>query len=72
MEYLILPKYPKPKIQHAMRASDEARKQGLHSGFETQGRRYQNYNTGVSMIPEKDLCLPIFLQEALHSAEILK
>ena len=29
-----------------------------HSGFEAQSRRHQKYKTGVSVAPQKDLCLP--------------
>ena len=31
------------------------RKQGIHPGFETQGRRHQKSKTGVSVAPRKGL-----------------
>ena len=30
--------------------------QGIHPGFETQGRRHQKSKTGVSVAPRKGLC----------------
>ena len=29
-----------------------------HSGFETQNRRHQKSKTGISVAPQKDMCLP--------------
>ena len=34
-------------------AGEEARKRGIHPGFETQGRRHQKSKTGVSVAPQK-------------------
>ena len=32
--------------------------QGIHPGFEIQGRRHQKFKTGVAVAHEKDLCPP--------------
>ena len=29
---------------------------GIHAGFETQGRHHEKSRTGVSVAPQKDLC----------------
>ena len=38
----------------------DARKRGIHPGFETQGRRHQKSKTGVSVAQKKDSCPPKF------------
>ena len=37
---------------------DEARTQGIHPGFETQGRHHQKSKTGVPVTLQKDSCQP--------------
>ena len=34
-------------------AGEEARKRGIHPGFETQGRHHHKFKTGVSVAPRK-------------------
>ena len=36
---------------------DEARKQGIHSGFDTQGRHHQKSKTGIPRARQKDFFL---------------
>ena len=44
---------PEGNLRISWHAGDEARKWGVHPGFETQGRRHQKSKTGVSNILEK-------------------
>ena len=41
--------------RNPLHAGEKIRKQGIHPGFEIQGRRYQKSKTGVSVAPEKGL-----------------
>ena len=46
---------PEVNLRNSLHAGDKARKWGIHSGFETQGRHHQNSKTGVSVAPWKGL-----------------
>ena len=42
-------------LKNPLHVDMEACKRGIHSDFETQGRRHQKSKTGVSVVPEKGL-----------------
>ena len=42
--------------------------EGIHPGFETQGRRHKKSKTGVSVAQKKDLCPTKILKKLLSSA----
>ena len=44
---------PEVNLRNSWHAGDKAHKQGIHPGFETQGRRHQKSKTGVSVAPQK-------------------
>ena len=44
---------PEVNLRNSWHAGDEAHKQGIHPGFETQGRHHQKFKTGVSVAPQK-------------------
>ena len=46
---------PEVNLRHPLCTGEKARKQGVHPGFETQGRNHQNSKTGVSAVPQKGL-----------------
>ena len=46
---------PEVNLRNSLHTGDKACKQGIHPGFETQGRRYQKSKTGVSVAPQKGL-----------------
>ena len=46
---------PEVNLRNSLHAGDKACKQGIHPGFETQGRHYQKSKTGVSVTPQKGL-----------------
>ena len=43
--------------EHASHTPPPTANKAAHSGFETQRRRYQKSKTGVSVAPQKDMCL---------------
>ena len=49
---------PEVNLRNSWHIGDKARKQGIHPGFETQGRHHQKSKTGVSVAPQKDSCPP--------------
>ena len=46
---------PEVNLRNPLHAGEETCKRGIHSGFETQGRRHQKSKTGVSVAPQKGL-----------------
>ena len=46
---------PEVNLKNLLHAGEEARKQGIHPGFENQGRCHQKSKTGVSVAPQKGL-----------------
>ena len=44
---------PEVNLRNPLYASNGEIKKGIYPGFETQDRRYQNFNTGVSVAPQK-------------------
>ena len=46
---------PEVNIRNSLHAGDKTSKQGIHPGFETQGRHCQKSKTGVSVAPRKGL-----------------
>ena len=51
---------PNVNLKNILHPTKEARKQGIHSSFETQGRHQHDKSiTIVSVAPQKDFCLPI-------------
>ena len=46
---------PEVNLRNSWHAGKKACKQGIHPGFETQGRRHQKSKTGVSVAPRKGL-----------------
>ena len=44
---------PEVNLRNSLHAGDKAHKQGIHPGFETQGRRHQKSKTGVSVASRK-------------------
>ena len=46
---------PEVNLRNSLHAGDKASKQGIHPGFETQGRHRQKSKTGVSVAPRKAL-----------------
>ena len=46
---------PEVNLRNSWHTGDKACKQGIHPGFETQGRRHQKSKTGVSVDPRKGL-----------------
>ena len=46
-------------LKNPLHVGNKAHKQGIHPGFETQGRHHQKSKTGVSVAPQKGTC---FLQ----------
>ena len=44
---------PGVNLRHPLCTGEEASKWGIHTGFETQGRRHQKSKTGVSVAPQK-------------------
>ena len=46
---------PEQNLRNSLHAGDKAHKQGIHPGFETQGRHYQKSKTGVFVAPQKGL-----------------
>ena len=45
---------PVVNLRNPLCTGKEARKQGIHPGFEIQGRHHQKSKTGVSMDHERD------------------
>ena len=46
---------PEVNLRNLLCAGEEARKRGIHPGFETQERHHQKSKTGVSVAPQKGL-----------------
>ena len=46
---------PEVNLRHLLCAGEEAHMQGIHPGFETQGRHHQKSITRVSVAPQKGL-----------------
>ena len=46
---------PEVNLKNPLHTGKEARKQGIHPGFETQGRCHQKSMTGESVLPQKGL-----------------
>ena len=46
---------PEVNLSNPLHAGEKARMQGIHPGFETQGRHHQKSKTGVSVAPQKGL-----------------
>ena len=46
---------PEVNLRNPLHAGEKTHKQGIHPGFETQGRHHQKFKTGVSVAPQKEL-----------------
>ena len=55
---------PVVNLRNSLHAGEEAHKQRLHHGFETQGRHHQKSKTGISDLTEKN---KLSLKESLSS-----
>ena len=42
---------PEVNLRNSLHVGNKAHKQGIHPGFETQGRHHQKSKTGVSVAP---------------------
>ena len=62
---------PEVNLRTSFYAGDKAGKQGIHPGFETQGRRYQKSKTGVSVAPRKGLLSSNNLKKKKFSCPLL-
>ena len=40
-------------LRNPLHAGKEARKQGIHPGYKTQGTRHQKSKTGILVVPQK-------------------
>ena len=58
---------PEVNLTHPLWAAEEACKQEIHTGFETQGIPHQKSKTGVSVAPQKEL---MFSKELKKRKEI--
>ena len=58
---------PMVNLRIPLRTDDEAHKQGIHPGFETQGRCHQKSKTGVLVALQKriDVLKNFFLKKSL-------
>ena len=56
---------PEVNLRNLLCAVKEARKLGIHPGFETQGRHHQKSKTGVSVASQKGLMSPKMLYKKL-------
>ena len=61
---------PEVNLRNSLHTGDDARKQGIHPDFETQGRHRQKSKTGYQWPHEKDLCPPkiVFLKKTKRDA----
>ena len=54
---------PEVNLRNSLHADNKAGKQGIHPGFETQGKCHHKSKTGISMALQKGLMSSIFFKK---------
>ena len=57
---------PEVNLRNPLHAGEEVVKEGIHHGFETQGRLHKNFKTGVSVALQKALMFSKNLKNVFH------